>query len=367
MASHEGNNSKEPKNKKQEVNIGDLLKRLESGLVSDEELRRLIRFELERRLKWGYKSTHEQQLADLLNLAHSIKQMKIATEMDALNSTMYEVPIPFLQIQLGSTIKESCCYFRDESTTVDEAEIAMMDLYLERAQIKDGQSILDLGCGLGALAFHIAQKYTNCFVTAITNSVRQKEFIEEKCKILNVSNVKVSLTDICTLEMEATFDRIFAIGLIEHMKNYELLLKKFSNWMKQDGLLFIEHLCHKTLAYHYEPIDEDDWYTEYFFPAGTLTLISSFFLLYFQDDVSVVDHWTLSGKHFSRSNEEWLKRMDDKIDEVKEIFKAASESKDEDVAKLINHWRFFCISSAEMFGYNNGEEWMISQVLFKKK
>lgn len=76
----------------------------------------------------------------------------------------------------------SCCYFKEESTTLDEAETAMLDLYCERAQIKDGQSVLDLGCGQGALTLHVAQKYRNCHVTAITNSVSQKEFIEEESR-----------------------------------------------------------------------------------------------------------------------------------------------------------------------------------------
>ena len=76
----------------------------------------------------------------------------------------------------------SCCYFRDESTTLDEAEIAMLDLYCERARIKEGQSVLDLGCGHGSLTLHIAQKYRNCHVTGLTNSIEQKDYIEKQCK-----------------------------------------------------------------------------------------------------------------------------------------------------------------------------------------
>ncbi|XXG42910.1 hypothetical protein AAC387_Pa01g3065 [Persea americana] len=150
---------------------------------------------------------------------------------------------------LGNKLKESCCYFRDESTTLDEAEMAMLDLYCERAQIKDGQSVLDLGCGQGALTLHIAQKYKNCRVTAITNSALQKDYIEKQCEILQLSNVGVVLADIAKLEMDVTFDRIMVVEFFEHMKNYELLLKKISKWMMHDGLLFVDHLCHKIFAY----------------------------------------------------------------------------------------------------------------------
>ncbi|OVA08391.1 Mycolic acid cyclopropane synthase [Macleaya cordata] len=343
----------------------ELLKRMELGLVPDEEIRNLVRIELEKRLKRGHKPTH-QQLSQLLNLVQSVRKMEIAMEMENLDLKLYEAPFSFLQIKLGSTFKQSCSYFKDESTTLDEAEIAMLDLYIERAQIKDGQSVLDIGCGLGAVTLHIAKKYKNCNITGITNSVEQKKFIEGKCKELKLSNVKVILADVTTHESEDKFDRVFAIGMIEHMKNYELLLRMISKWMKDDGLLFIEHICHKTLAYNCEPVDEDDWFTEYVFPAGTLTVSSASLLLYFQDDVSVVDHWTLSGKHFSRSHEEWLKRIDSNIGAVKEIMKSITKSEEEAV-NLVNFWRIFCICGVEQFGYNDGEEWMMSHILFKKK
>ncbi|XP_058085027.1 (S)-coclaurine N-methyltransferase-like isoform X1 [Magnolia sinica] len=356
----------EEANQGKKAAVEELLKRLEEGRVSDEELRRLIRIQLERRLKWGYKPTYEQQLAQVLDLAKSLRHMNIGTETDTLDSQMYEVPISFLKLMFGKTVKGSCCYFMDESTTLDEAEIAMLDLYCERAQIEDGQSVLDLGCGQGAVTLHVAQKYKNCHVTGITYSVSQKHFIEEQCKNLQLSNVEIILADITVLEMESTFDRILVIGLFEHMKNYELLLRKISRWMIPDGLLFLEHACHKMFAYQYEPIDEEDWYSEYVFPAGTLIMPSASFFLYFQDDVSVVNHWILNGKHFARTMEEWLKGLDDNMDTAKEIMKSFSGSK-ENVVKLINYWRGFCMAGSELCAYNGGEEWMVSHVLFKKR
>ncbi|KAK9081560.1 hypothetical protein Syun_030884 [Stephania yunnanensis] len=352
------------KDKKEEV--VELLRRLELGEVSDDQIRRLIKVELDRRIQWGYKSTYEQQTADVVNFAHSLRKLSIATEVDTLDSEMYEVPISFLKIMFGNTIKGSCAYFKDDSVTLDEAEIAMLDLYCERSLIKDGQRVLDLGCGQGALTMHVARKYKNCHVTGITNSVSQKEYIEEQCKINNLTNVEIKLADIATHEMEDRYDRILVIELIEHMKNYELLLRKISEWLTPDGLLFIEHICHKTFAYHYEPLDEDDWFTEYIFPAGTMIIPSSNFLLYFQDDVTVVNHWTLSGKHYSRTHESWLKNIDANVEAVKKIMLSFTGSEEASV-KQMNYWRGFNLSGMELYKYRNGEEWMASHVLFKKK
>ncbi|KAK9101454.1 hypothetical protein Scep_024884 [Stephania cephalantha] len=101
--------------------------------------------------------------------------MKIATAMEALDSEMYEMPISFLKLMFGSTIcKSSCCFFKDDAVTLEEAAIAMMDLYCERSQIKDGHRVLDLGCGQGALTMHIARKYKNCHVTWINQLVARK-------------------------------------------------------------------------------------------------------------------------------------------------------------------------------------------------
>ncbi|KAF5195126.1 Coclaurine n-methyltransferase [Thalictrum thalictroides] len=82
-----------------------LLKKFELGLIPDDEIKKLIRIELARRLQWGYKSTYEEQIAHLLNLTHSLRHMNIAMEVDTLDSHMYEVPIDFQKFMHGSTLK----------------------------------------------------------------------------------------------------------------------------------------------------------------------------------------------------------------------------------------------------------------------
>ncbi|KAF9613039.1 hypothetical protein IFM89_005473 [Coptis chinensis] len=127
-----------------------LLDRLDRGLVSNEELRELVTIQLDKRLKWGYKPTNEEQLAFHLEFINSLKNMDISggnTEM--INRELYEVPVPFLKLMFGKALKQSACYFKHQSMTIDEAETAMHDLYCERAQIKDGLTILDIGCGQG--------------------------------------------------------------------------------------------------------------------------------------------------------------------------------------------------------------------------
>ncbi|GJS99927.1 (S)-coclaurine N-methyltransferase-like protein [Tanacetum coccineum] len=179
---------------------------------------------------------------------------------------------------------------------------------------------------------------------------------------LGLNNVEVIVADISTFEMEGSYDRIISIGMFEHMKNYKFLLKKISSWMKADGFLFVHFFCHKTYAYHFEDDNEDDWITKYFFSGGTMP--STNLLLYFQDDVVVVDHGLVNGKHYAQTCEEWLKKMDKNINATKPIMESTYGKAS--AVKWIAYWRTFFISIAELFSYNNGEEWMDTHYLFKK-
>ncbi|KAL5189881.1 (S)-coclaurine N-methyltransferase [Glycine soja] len=293
----------------------------------------------------------------------ALQEMPIAINTDKPKSQHYELPTAFFKLVLGNNLKYSCCYFSSASMTLDDAEEAMLKLYCERSNLKDGHTVLDVGCGWGSLALYIAKNYTNCRVTGICNSTTQKAYIEEKCRDLQLQNLNIIVADISTFEMETSYDRIFSIEMFEHMKNYKDLLKKISKWMKEDSLLFVHYFCHKAFAYHFEDKNEDDWITRYFFTGGTMP--SANLLLYFQDDVTVTNHWLVNGKHYAQTSEEWLKRMDQRMTFIKPIMQS-TYGKDS-ATKWTAYWRTFFIAVAELFGYNNGEEWMVAHFLFKKK
>lgn len=346
-----------------EMSVKIMVGSLEKNLLPDAVIRRLTRLLLASRLRSGYKPTSQLQLSDLLHFVHSLREMPIAIQTEKPKSQHYELPTSFFKLVLGKHMKYSCCYFSDEVTNLDAAEKAMLDLYCERALLKDGHAVLDVGCGWGSLVLYIAQKYSNCRITGICNSVTQKAFIEERCSDLQLQNVEIKVADISTFEMDGSYDRIFSIEMFEHMKNYRDLLKKLSNWMKPDGLLFVHYFCHKAFAYHFEDVSDDDWITRYFFTGGTMP--SANLLLYFQDDVSVVSHWLVDGKHYAQTSEEWLKRMDSNLGSIRPIMESTYGV--DSATKWTVYWRTFFIAVAELFGYNNGDEWMVAHFLFKKK
>ncbi|CAI5959609.1 unnamed protein product [Closterium sp. NIES-65] len=256
-----------------------------------------------------------------------------------------------------------CCYFPSPKTTLDEAEELMLAMYCERAQLADGQDILELGCGWGSLSLYMGEKYPNSRIVGVSNSSTQRAYIEGQCKKRGINNVRIITADMNTFQAEGTFDRVVSVEMFEHMKNYQLLLKKVASWMKPEALLFIHIFTHKDFAYHFEDAGPDDWMTRYFFTGGTMP--ADKLLLYFQDDLSIANHWCLNGTHYQRTSEAWLHNFDANIVKLRPIL--AETYGKEAATKWTVYWRTFFIAVAELFGYSKGQEWIISHYLFQKK
>ena len=114
----------------------------------------------------------------------------------------------------------------------------MLDIYVKRAGITDGQEILDLGCGWGSVALYLAARFPSSRVNALSNSSTQKEFIDAVARERSSTNLVVYTGDAAVYDSEefsGKFDVIISIEMFEHMKNYRLLLKKVASWLKKPG------------------------------------------------------------------------------------------------------------------------------------
>ena len=119
------------------------------NLLPDTILRYGICRELEMALAQSKSLSAEQLLKHKLDFVRELKTMDIAIAQDAANEQHYEVPDEFYRLVLGPCLKYSSGYWPTESTTLAESEIHMLEMYCERAQLKDGMRLIDLGCGWG--------------------------------------------------------------------------------------------------------------------------------------------------------------------------------------------------------------------------
>ncbi len=164
-----------------------------------------IRREIEMELAKIAKLNAEQRAAKTLKFVEDLKTMPIAIETKKANDQHYEVPDEFYTTVLGPRLKYSSGLWLKENTTFEESEIAMLDLYCERAGLFDGMNLIDLGCGWGSVTLYMAEKYPNSKVTSISNSNSQREYIMDTAKERGLNNVQVFTGDISKFDLPQEF------------------------------------------------------------------------------------------------------------------------------------------------------------------
>ncbi len=115
------------------------------GLVPDALIRLGIRIQLYQHLSILKSDSAESELNNKLAIVQELHTMPIAIQTDAANAQHYEVPAKFYDLCLGPCKKYSSGLWPTPTTTFEESEIIMLDLYCQRAGVKDGMHIVDLG------------------------------------------------------------------------------------------------------------------------------------------------------------------------------------------------------------------------------
>lgn len=335
---------------------------LEKDLLPNFIIRSGIRKLLAQRLKDENKGNPETQQAHFIKLVEELKNSPIAINTADANAQHYELPADFFQLVLGKHLKYSSGYWKAGVNSMEQSEMDMLEITCERAELKDGQNILELGCGWGSLSLFMANKFPNSKITSVSNSHSQKIFIDNQAQQRNIKNLIILTSDMNVFQIEEKFDRVVSVEMFEHMRNYELLMSKVANFLNKNGKLFVHIFTHKDYAYKFEVLDESDWMSKYFFTGGIMP--SDHLLLYFQKQLKIEQHWRVSGEHYEKTSNAWLKNMDSHKQKIMEIMEQVYGKKD--ALKWWSYWRIFFMSCAELWGYKGGKEWMVSHYLFQK-
>lgn len=340
-----------------------LLGLAERGLIADTLLRSGIRRLCAQRLRTERNGGIGAQAARFAERIDELRRSPIAIRTDAANAQHYELPPEFFQLCLGPRLKYSACYYPSGRETLAEAESAMLDLYGERAELRDGQTILELGCGWGSLTLWMAERYPNSSITAVSNSHSQRVHIEEQCRRRGYANVHVITQDVNALDLDAArFDRCVSVEMFEHLRNYEVLLGRIAGWLRPGGKLFVHIFAHRTLMYPFGTEGNGNWMGRHFFTGGLMPASDT--LLWFQRHLRIEEHWLLDGTHYQRTANQWLERQDRQRHAVMAVFEQAYGGS---AALWLQRWRMFWMSCAELFGYADGQEWLVAHYRFRRR
>ncbi len=331
---------------------------VEKGLVPDALTRAGIRRLCAKRLADEIAGGDARQSAFLASLASG----PVAPLPEKANEQHYELPPAFMALALGPRMKYSSCFYETGNETMAQAEEAMLALTCERAQLADGQSVLELGCGWGSLTLWMAEKYPNSQITAVSNSAPQREHILARAKERGLANVEVLTRDMNDFQAPATYDRVVSVEMFEHMRNYPELFKRVASWLVPGGKLFVHVFCHKAFAYPFVDENEDDWMARHFFSGGLMP--SEGLLLNFQDRLENEGMWIVDGRHYEKTSNDWLDNLDRRRDEALETLRPVYGR---DAALWLRRWRVFYMACAELFGYAGGSEWRVAHYRFRRR
>src|SRR3954469_11652276 len=313
-------------------------------------------------VRWAIRQALRKQIARRQRAAEDrgLQEQLRSPQICATGAPFHEPAPEFFQLTFGRHLKYSSGYWKEGISSLDDAEAAMLELYCERAQLEDGQSVLDLGCGLGAFALYAAQRYPRSVITATSDSTAQCAFVEREAARRGLNNVRTLVARLDELAPSAAFDRVLAVDLLEFVTGYAEFLRRVASWLRPQGLLFVDKYTHREGSYFYDLRDVSAG------PRGsTLCCImpADDLLTQFQEDLRLVGEWRVDGNHYARTAEAWLANLEAHRQEARR--RLAANSGDDDFAAY-QRWRLEWMTTAELFATNNGEQWRVSHFLMQK-
>ena len=290
-----------------------------------------------------------------------------ALHQDDANVQHYEVPTPFFHLMLGPYLKYSCCLFPQSATSLADAEVAMLHTFLEErlrlselVKQKGTVRLLDLGCGWGSHGSYVLDNYPNVHVTFLSNSATQQDYIAAKNATHDgrFSCVKADASTFDDPAFRGAFDVIVSCEMLEHMKNYDMVLSKVSSWLRPDGVMMVQILGNRRFAYDFKTTD---WMGKYFFAGGTMPS-RDLFENFLPADLVQSQVWDVNGREYTKTLDAWLDRLDASRTQCLQ----ALEGGPTPAPVALERWRMFLLFCSEVFGYRDGNEWMVFHYLFEK-
>lgn len=282
------------------------------------------------------------------NLIRNIKELSKEKQKKEVSSH-YDIGNDFYKLWLDETMNYSCAYFKNPDDTLYQAQTNKVNYIIDKLQLKDGMSLLDIGCGWGDLLIEAAKRY-NIKGTGITLSEEQFKGFEKRIKKEGLEDrINVKLMDYRDLEnSNLLFDRVVSVGMLEHVgtENYDLFLDNVKAVLKEKGLFLLHFISgHKEGG-------RDPWIDKYIFPGGVLPTLREIISKGGDRRFHTIDVESLR-RHYVKTLICWHDNFTKEEDKVREMF-------DE---RFVRMWRLYLLACAANFHVGGID---IHEVLFTK-
>ena len=250
----------------------------------------------------------------------------------------YDIGNEFYRLWLDETMSYSCGYFKNAEDTLYDAQVNKADHILEKLQLQEGMTLLDIGCGWGFLLMRAAKKY-GIKGTGITLSKEQYQKFSEDIEREGLKDcLQVELMDYRDLKHSgAQFDRVVSVGMLEHVGrgNYELFMENAEAVLKPEGLFLLHYISAQ------KEHEGDPWIKKYIFPGGTIPSLREIIDILPEYEFHVLDIESLR-RHYNRTLLCWRENF---LKHRAEIARMQGE-------EFTRMWELYLASCAATF--NNG-------------
>ena len=261
----------------------------------------------------------------------------------------YDIGNDFYSLWLDKTMSYSCGYFKNPTDTLYDAQMNKIHHILKKLNLKEGQHLLDIGCGWGYLIIEAAKLY-KVKALGITLSEEQFKKAKERIKQEGLEDlVDVQLMDYRNLEKSnLEFDRIVSVGMAEHVghTNLPLFFKNVDSVLKESGLFLLHNITNLVET------EGNKWITTYIFPGGYLPTLREELNIAADINFRTLDVESLR-LHYMKTLEEWCKNFMNHLDEERDMF-------DDEFLRM---WHLYLATCAAAFHYWDID---IHQILFSK-
>lgn len=256
----------------------------------------------------------------------------------------YDLGNEFYRLYLDKSMSYSCAYFKDNTETLEEAQQQKYAHICRKLHLKEGESLVDIGCGWGGMLIHAARNY-GVKGLGCTISVLQADYAKRRVAEEGLEN-SITIVEEDYRNIKGQFDKFVSIGMFEHVGKDKIstFMEKTKAMLKPGGIGLLHTIGKERNT------KGDPWTMKYIFPGGYIPILDHVIRTLGETGFVLIDVENLR-LHYAATLDEWAKRFEANVEAIENMFDQ----------QLVRTWRMYLRGSAGAFRWG---DLRLYQILF---